>query len=141
MATVVKVNASLKDKLSNFVDDETRLFAQNTLYRYMAPYTPMRTGLLRDNVEITKDGIRYLSPYARYLYNGQLMVSAVTGSAWAKHDEPPKVLADPPKELRYSHDVSPLATSHWGQAAMDAKSDMIIGEIEDYIIKRKMGKG
>lgn len=139
MATVVKVNASLKDKLSNFVDDETRLFAQNTLYRYMAPYTPMRTGLLRDNVEITKDGIRYLSPYARYLYNGQLMVSAVTGSAWAKHDEPPKVLADPPKELRYSHDVSPLATSHWGQAAMDAKGDSIVAEIEEFIIKKKNG--
>lgn len=139
MATVVKVNASLKDKLSNYVDDETRLFAQNTLYRYMAPYTPMRTGLLRDNVEITKDGIRYLSPYARYLYNGQLMVSAVTGSAWAKHDEPPKVLADPSKELRYSHDVSPLATSHWGQAAMDAKGDSIVAEIEEFIIKKKNG--
>lgn len=139
MSTVVKVNASLKDKLSNFVDDETRLFAQNTLYRYMAPYTPMITGMLRDNVEISKDGVRYLSPYARYLYNGQLMVSAVTGSAWAKHDEPPKVLADPSKELRYSHDVSPLATSHWGQAAMDAKGDSIVAEIEEFIIKKKNG--
>ena len=139
MSTAVKVNASLKDKLSNFVDDETRLFAQNTLYRYMAPYTPMITGMLRDNVEISKDGVRYLSPYARYLYNGQLMVSAVTGSAWAKHDEPPKVLADPSKELRYSHDVSPLATSHWGQAAMDAKGDSIVAEIEEFIIKKKKG--
>ena len=139
MSTAVKVNASLKDKLSNFVDNETRLFAQNTLYRYMAPYTPMITGMLRDNVEISKDGVRYLSPYARYLYNGQLMVSAVTGSAWAKHDEPPKVLADPPKELRYSHDVSPLATSHWGQAAMDAKGDSIVAEIEEFIIKKKNG--
>lgn len=139
MSTAVKVNASLKDKLSNFVDDETRLFAQNTLYRYMAPYTPMITGMLRDNVEISKDGVRYLSPYARYLYNGQLMVSSVTGSAWAKHDEPPKVLADPPKELRYSHDVSPLATSHWGQAAMDAKGDSIVAEIEEFIIKKKNG--
>lgn len=139
MSTAVKVNASLKDKLSNFVDDETRLFAQNTLYRYMAPYTPMITGMLRDNVEISKDGVRYLSPYARYLYNGQLMVSAVTGSAWAKHDEPPKVLADPSKELRYSHDVSPLATSHWGQAAMDAKGDSIVAEIEEFIIKKKNG--
>lgn len=139
MSTAVKVNASLKDKLSNFVDDETRLFAQNTLYRYMAPYTPMITGMLRDNVEISKDGVRYLSPYARYLHNGQLMVSSVTGSAWAKHDEPPKVLADPPKELRYSHDVSPLATSHWGQAAMDAKGDSIVSEIEEFIIKKKNG--
>lgn len=139
MSTVVKVNASLKDKLSNFVDDETRLFAQNTLYRYMSPYTPMVTGMLRDNVEISKDGVRYLSPYARYLYNGQLMVSSVTGSAWAKHDEPPKVLANPPKELRYSHDVSPLATSHWGQAAMDAKGDSIVAEIEEFIIKKKNG--
>lgn len=82
--------------------------------RLMVQYTPMRNGMLMKSAVlgtvIGSGEIRYASPYARYQYYGKLMVSSVTGSAFANRGES-KVLTD--KNLKYSTARHPLAQRLW----------------------------
>lgn len=51
-------------------------FIDSECMRLMVPYTPMRSGLLMESVKlgtvIGSGELRYLSPYARYLYYGEI---------------------------------------------------------------------
>lgn len=56
------------EKAQRFIDSEC--------IRLMVPYTPMKNGLLMESVKlgtvIGSGELRYLSPYARYLYYGEI---------------------------------------------------------------------
>lgn len=99
-------NTEYFDRVQAFVDSECQ--------RLMAQYTPLKKGSLRKSLTFgTKVGsgiIRYNSPYARYQYYGKVMVSSVTGSAWAKQGETKIVTG---KELVYSKRANPQAQKRW----------------------------
>lgn len=104
----------------NFSTEKTRLmekaqrFVDSECIRLMTPYVPMLNGALYKSATLgTKIGtgnIVYASPYARYQYYGKVMVSSITGSAWARYGET-KVLTD--RNLNYSTHQHPLAGSYW----------------------------
>ncbi|MBQ2470771.1 MAG: hypothetical protein II514_06270 [Ruminococcus sp.] len=54
----------------------TQRFIDSETMRLMVPYTPMRNGILMESVKlgtvIGSGELRYLSPYARYLYYGEI---------------------------------------------------------------------
>ena len=81
--------------------------------RLMKPYTPMLSGVLIKSATlgstIGSGEIVQIAPYARYQYYGKLMVSSITGSAWATKGES-KVLTD--KNLTYSK-INPNAGPFW----------------------------
>ena len=81
--------------------------------RLMKPYTPMLSGVLIKSATlgstIGSGEIVQIAPYARYQYYGKLMVSSITGSAWAKMGES-KVLTD--KNITYSK-INPNAGPFW----------------------------
>lgn len=85
-------------------------YVDSECIRLMVPYTPMRQGILYNSATLgTKIGsgeIHQVAPYARYQYYGKLMVSRITGSAFAKEGES-KVLTSTP--LRYSTATHPQA--------------------------------
>jgi len=89
-------------------------FIDQECIRLMAPYTPYRQGILEKSATLgTKIGsgeINQIAPYARYQYYGKLMVSSITGSAWARMGEK-KVLTD--KDLEYSKAAHPKAGKLW----------------------------
>lgn len=88
-------------------------YVDSEVIRRMKPYTPMLSSALIKSATIgTKIGtglIQQIAPYARYQYYGKLMVSSITGSAWATKGES-KVLTD--KNLTYSK-INPNAGSFW----------------------------
>ena len=97
--------------------------------RLMAPYTPYRQGILEKSATLgTKIGsgeINQIAPYARYQYYGKLMVSAITGSAWARMGEK-KVLTD--KDLEYDKSAHPLAGKMWFERMKaDHKEEILDG--------------
>lgn len=53
-----------------------QMFIDSECMRLMVPYTPMRNGVLMESVKlgtvIGSGELRYLSPYARYLYYGEV---------------------------------------------------------------------
>lgn len=89
-------------------------FVDSQMIRRMVRYTPARNNILsRSPVLGTKIGsghICYLSPYGRYQYYGKLMVSRLTGSAYARRGES-KVLTD--RDLTYSKLRHPQAQAKW----------------------------
>ena len=84
-----------KDMTDRFTSAQK--FVDSECIRLMVPYTPMLNGILmKSDVLGTKIGsgeIVYQNPYARYQYYGKLMVSSITGSAYATKGEK-KVLTD-----------------------------------------------
>ena len=111
-------NGSFSD-VQKYIDSEC--------IRLMVPYTPMQNGILSKGAVLgTKIGsgeIHYTMPYARYQYYGKLMVSSVTGSAFAKMGES-KVLTD--KDLTYSKAKHPLAQSLWFEAMKHNHKEQIL---------------
>ena len=92
---------------------KAQVFVDSECIRLMSMYTPFKTGALDRAATIgTKIGsgeIRQYTPYARYQYYGMLMVSSVTGSAWARRGEK-KVLTN--KALQYQQ-TRPKAGKMW----------------------------
>jgi hypothetical protein len=108
-------------RVQQFIDQE--------VIRLMAPYTPMLTGALEKSATLgTKIGsgeIQQNAPYARYQYYGKLMVSSLTGSAYATHGES-KVLTD--KDLQYNKSKHPQAGPFWFERMKtDHKEDILEG--------------
>lgn len=102
-------------------------FIDQEAIRQMAPYTPYRQGILEKSATLgTKIGsgeINQISPGARMLYYGKLMVSAITGSAWASMGER-KILTD--KDLQYDTTRHPLAGKMWFERMKADKKDEIL---------------
>ena len=108
-------------KVQKFIDQE--------VIRLMAPYTPFRAGMLERSATLgTKIGsgeIKQIAPYARYQYYGKLMVSSITGSAWARYGEK-KVLTD--KDLVYDKSRHPQAGPFWFERMKaDHKEEILEG--------------
>jgi hypothetical protein len=97
------------------------------IIKFMAKYTPFESGLLEHsallNTQIGSGLIRQVAPQARYDYYGILMVSSVTGSAWASKREK-KVLTD--KDLEFSKANHPLAGPFWFERSKADNSDKIL---------------
>ena len=79
-----------------------------------SPFVPMLTGSLNQRTEVIGNSIIYPGPYARYLYNGKLMIDPETGSAWAKKGTK-KVETD--KNLVFTKAFHSQAQSHWFEAS------------------------
>lgn len=113
------------DRTKNFSD--VQKFVDSECIRLMVPYTPMKNGILMKTAVLgTKIGsghIYYNSPYARYQYYGKLMVSSVTGSAYASQGES-KVLTD--KDLQYNSFRHPQAQKMWFEAMKADKKEQIL---------------
>lgn len=93
----------------------------------MVQYTPMRNGMLFKSAKlgtvIGSGEIRYASPYARYQYYGKLMVSSITGSAFAARGES-KVLTE--KDLVYNKARHPLAQRLWFETMKHNHKEQIL---------------
>lgn len=117
----------------NFANDKAAMFAKvqqfidSECIRLMGKYTPARNLILAKAATLgTKIGsghIVYAVPYARYQYYGKVMVSSVTGSAYARNGES-KVLTS--KNLSYSKARHPLAQAMWFETMKAKHSGAIL---------------
>lgn len=96
-----------KAGLSKMQSDKVRLFALNSAFRLMNPYIPMDTGTLSQTVDITSACIHFKVPYADRIFNGDGM--------------------------DFSKEKHALATAHWEQAMMSAKSAQLSREVTAYL--------
>lgn len=114
--------------------DRTLLFMANEAKRLMDPYVPALEMMLSTNVRTYVENgtgiVHYLSPYARYQHEGVLMVSSVTGSAWARESEP-KVTTG--KKLKHNKSRHPLATSEWEKAMKAARMGDYTAAVQRYV--------
>ena len=114
-----------KDRTDRFTSAQK--FVDSECIRLMVPYTPMLNGILMKSpvlgTEIGSGHIYYLNPYARYQYYGKLMVSSITGSAYASMGEK-KVLTD----INLTHQTSrhPQDGPYWFERMKSEKGAQIL---------------
>lgn len=119
---------------STFGKDRTQLFKDAQSFvdaeciRLMRPYTPALNEVLAQSPalgsEIGSGCIYYFNPYARYQYYGKLMVSSITGSAYASMGES-KVLTN--IDLVHNKTAKhPLAGPFWFERMKAEKGAQIL---------------
>lgn len=100
-------------KAQRFIDSEC--------IRLMVPYTPMRNGILMESVKlgtvIGSGELRYLSPYARYLYYGEIYgpnIPIYEGSQLVGYFSPKGKKKHPTgRSLKYDTSRHPQAGKLW----------------------------
>lgn len=114
-----------KERTERF--QSAQAFVDSECIRLMVPYTPMLNGILMKSptlgTEIGSGQIVYQNPYARFQYYGKLMVSSITGSAFASSGES-KVLTD--KDLTYNTSRHALAGAFWFERMKADKGAQIL---------------
>jgi hypothetical protein len=103
--------------------------------RPFVPSSGAAAGLI-NRTRVIGNSIVYPGPYARYLYNGKLMVDPETGSSWVRKGEH-KVTTD--RNLVFRTDVNPQAQSHWFEASKAQNLDKWV-RVADKAVK-KFGTG
>ena len=96
-------------------------YIDSSCIRLMVPYTPMRTGMLTESVKlgtvIGSGELRYLSPYARYLYYGEVYspnIPIFEGGELTGFFSPPGQKKHPTgREMHYDTSVHPQAGKLW----------------------------
>ena len=78
------------------------------------PFVPAQTKSLVNRTQVVDGQIIYPGPYARFLYNGKLMVDPDTGSSWALKGATKVVTG---KDLNIKTTVHGKAQSHWFEAS------------------------
>lgn len=79
-----------------------------------APFVPALTGSLDIRTRVDGNQVIYPGPYARFLYNGKVMVDPNTGSTYAPKGGS-KVVTD--RNLVFTQTVHPQAQDHWFEAS------------------------
>lgn len=123
----MKSNARLLSERGLQSYGRVQKFIDQECIRRMDPYTPRITGALIKSATlgtvIGSGKIQQVAPQARYLYYGKLMVSSVTGSAYATKGES-KVLTD--KDLNYTKSANPQAGAYWFERMKADHKDKIL---------------
>lgn len=125
----------LKDKAELFGRySVVQKFVDSEVLRLMAPYTPMDTGALiqsaTNGTSIGSGKIEYMSPYARYLYYGEIYgpnIPVIENGAITGYWSPPK--KNPTgRPIVYSTEKHPLAGKMWFERMKaDHKEDILKG--------------
>lgn len=92
-----------------------------------SPYVPMLTGSLNVRTQVDGGNIIYPGPYARYLYNGKVMVDSVTGKGPMRFIDKMgneqirfrkgATLKPTDRDLKFTKSAHPQAQDHWFEAS------------------------
>lgn len=93
--------------------------------KHMEKYVPLDSGTLRASVKTGVDYIDYDTPYAHYMWAGELYVGEESNSPWAKKGET-KIPTG--KDLHYN-----IGGSHWDSRMWASDKEMVVRETEEYL--------
>ena len=103
------------------------------IVRYMPYQSGMTIKLTVAQTDVRRPLIVTDTPSARFLFNGKLMVSDVTGSAWARKGETKHVVNTP---LDYTKTKNPKAGPHWDRAVTAAEGKAMTADLQRYIDRK-----
>ena len=126
-------------------DKQLRQYANSQLARYCEKYIPAsQDKMLSMPVAITEEFVQYRGPYGHYQYMGDVYGPNIpimeNGMLVGFYSIPGKPKTKTDRKLQYSHDIHPLAQSHWDKAAMIRHKGDLTEDIRGFI-SRRYGNG
>lgn len=116
------------------LDGDVQMHHTNNVLKHIVRYLPYNDGMLikgtQSSTNIRKPVIVTPGPSARFLFHGKLMVSDVTGSAWARKGETKHVVS---RNLNYTKTNNPQAGPYWDKALVAAEGAKLVSELQKYI--------
>lgn len=104
------------------------------IVRYMPYQSGMTIKITVAQTDVRRPLIVTDTPSARFLFNGKLMVSDVTGSPWARKGETKHVVNTP---LNYTKTKNPRAGPHWDRAVSAAEGKAMVADLQRYIDRKR----
>ncbi len=104
------------------------------IVRYMPYQSGMTIKITVAQTDVRRPLIVTDTPSARFLFNGKLMVSDVTGSPWARKGETKHVVNTP---LDYTKTKNPRAGPHWDRAVSAAEGKALAADLQRYINRKR----
>jgi hypothetical protein len=132
---------SIQNKIENLIDDDVMIEIHNLFAKMCDPYVPKEEGVLSQTLEVTKDYVRYTQPYAHYQYMGNVYgpnIPIIKDGVIVGWFSPPGKGSKHPtgKNLNYSTEQHPKATSKWDKAMMDERGDEFIEQVKDILVRK-----
>lgn len=132
MAFILKMNSTNKIIKDHELDENGRVteFFRNTIDRFCDPYVPWSgnsSGMKALKTYPNSHSIKYVSPYAHYMYKGELMV-APSGSSWARKGEKKHYTG---KSLKFQG--APKRGPEWDKRMMNDRRKDVIKDVEKFI--------
>lgn len=139
MRVIVLSKINIPKELTRVDNDEFWKVAARSWHRLISSYVPKDTGLLAENVRISEKKIEYLSPYARYIYNGMKMIDPKYhvggfpidgGISWVSRKGVKKKKTNIPLNLKNGY-------KEWDKKAISEKKDaVLINSLNNWLSKR-----
>lgn len=104
---------AIRSKLQQSCTKAEHILAQQVA-KDTSPFVPALTESLDQRTRVEGSNVIYPGPYARFLYNGKVMVDPNTGSTFAPKGGT-KVVTD--RNLVFNQTVHPQAQDHWFEAS------------------------
>jgi hypothetical protein len=134
---VSEIKIDIPKHLREVADPAFWTFAATEWHRLYMPYVPMRTGMLMSQVVITPGQIEHTAPYAHYLYKGEVYGPnyPITEDGVAVGWRSPAGLPKHPtgRRLSFRHDLHPLASREWDQAARPTQEPKLVNAMQAYV--------
>ena len=103
---------------------------RDTVDKFCDQYIPMESGILKNSKTYPSNHeIKYTSPYAHYMYKGQLMVGP-TGSSYARKGERKHYVG---KSLKFQG--APKRGGEWEKRMMNDRRKDVIKSVQNFIKK------
>lgn len=136
MPVTLKPTSEIKARLGLEPNGRVQAFLTSTCDKHMDKYVPYNLGNLRTIKDVQVDSITYMSPYARYIYNGKKMVMPENGkSAFYSPDYGfwsikggKKILTN--EDLEYH---TPGTGPYWDKKMVSAEINEVVKEVQDFV--------
>ena len=128
----IKPTSVIKARLGIEPNGRVQRFLTETCYKHMDKYVPMDNGDLRRNVVLKADSITYQSPYAHYMYIGEVMGPNIPIKengvivGWRSPKGKPKHYTG--AKIKYR-----VGGSYWDRNMVTAEIGQVVQEVQDYI--------
>jgi len=107
---VVDIDPALMSSRAEQADEILAIQAEKDTRQF----APAKSNKMLNGARVEGGTITYPGPYARFLWEGKVMIDPDTGSPWAR---PGATKVATGKNLVFSTAVSPQAQSHWFDAS------------------------
>lgn len=121
-------------------DDKSMYEVHDLFAKLMNDYVPMSEGVLSQSLDVTKDRVRYNTPYAHYQYVGEVYGPNIPiiedGIVVGFFSIPNQKKKPTGREIQYNKEYHPKASKEWDKAMMAEKGDIFLKQVADILLQR-----